>query len=818
MALTGAGGSAIAARSLRVWLASAFLALAGIGVAQAQTVIVQGNRRVDADTIRSYVSGRGAGSLDDIRNQLVGTGLFADVRVTAGAGGAIVVAVRENEVINRVVFEGNRRVTKEVLVGEVLSKDRGAFNPQTVQADIDRIIDVYKRSGRGLAKVSYRIVSLPNERVDLVFTIDEGDKTGVREINFVGNNSFSAYRLRRLMITTEMNLLSFLKTSDVYDPDRIAADEELIRRFYLKNGYADFNIVSTNAVFDPGRTGWIVTITVDEGQPYRVGAVQVESRISDIPADTLRRHLRTAPGDVYNAEAVERSVTAMTTEVVSKGYAFAQVRPTGSRDQATYTVSLTFIVEEGPRVYVERIVLRGNIRTRDYVIRRELDLEEGDAYNKVLIDRAERRLNNLGYFKRVRFSNEPGSTPDRVILNIDVEDQPTGAFSLGGGYSTQDGFIGEVSVSETNFLGRGHYVRVASTLGQRSRGVEFSFTEPYFLDQRLAVGVDLFAKYTDNTAYGRYETRVNGGTLRAGFSITENFGALVRYSLYQTRLKVPNTFKQPFNDCTVPLPGYTALNPDGTALFPNCAFDGEASVAIKEAAGSTITSLVGMTFAYNTLDNNKEPRNGFYADFRPDIAGLGGDSRFFRAATDMRYYHELPWFEDVVGVARLQAGHIMGFGGNNLRLIDHFNLGPSLVRGFASGGIGPRDLNGDPRTNAIGGTTYIGGSVEAQFPILGLPREIGLRGAVFADAGTLFGYKGRRVFDLNFNGTFDCGNPTVQPECVAVKDDKSIRSSVGASVLWASPMGPIRFDYAIATSKGDNDRTQAFRFSGGAKF
>jgi outer membrane protein insertion porin family len=818
MALTGAGGSKMAAKSLRVWLALAFLALAGIDVAQAQTVIVQGNRRVDADTIRSYVTGRGAGSLDEIRNQLVATGLFSDVRVTAGGGGAIVVAVRENEVVNRVVFEGNRKVTKEVLQGEVLSKDRGAFNPTTVQADVDRIIDVYKRSGRGLARVSYRIVPLPSERVDLVFTIDEGDKTGVREINFVGNNAFSAYRLRRLLTTTEMNLLSWLKTSDVYDPDRIAADEELLRRFYLKNGYADFNIVSTNAVFDPGRTGWIVTITIEEGQPYRVGAVQVESRIPDVSSDGLRRHLRVASGDVYNAEAVERSVTAMTTEVVSKGYAFAQVRPTGSRDQATATVSLAFIVEEGPRVYVERIVVRGNIRTRDYVIRRELDLDEGDAYNKVLIDRAERRLNNLGYFKRVRFSNEPGSTPDRVVLNIDVEDQPTGAFSLGGGYSTQDGFIGEVSVSETNFLGRGQYVRIASSVGQKSRGVEFSFTEPYFLDQRLAAGIDLFSKFTDNTAYGRYETRVSGGTLRAGFSITENFGALVRYSLYQTKLKVPNTYKQPYNDCTIPLPGYTALNPDGTPLYPNCAYDGEASIAIKEAAGTTVTSLVGMTFAYNSLDNNKEPRNGFYADFRPDIAGLGGDSRFFRAATDMRYYQELPWFEDVVGIARIQAGHIMAFGGNNLRLIDNFNLGPTLVRGFASGGIGPRDLNADPRTNALGGTTYIGGSLEAQFPILGLPREIGLRGAVFVDAGTLFGYKGRRVFDLNANGTFDCGNPNVQPECVNVLDEKTIRSAVGASILWSSPLGPIRFDYAIATTKADGDRTQAFRFSGGAKF
>ena len=421
--------------------------------------------------------------------------------MTTGGGGAIVVVVRENEIVNRVVFEGNRKVTKEVLQGEVLSKDRGAFNPTTVQADVDRIIDVYKRSGRGLARVSYRIVPLQNERVDLVFTIDEGDKTGVREINFVGNNTYSGYRLRRLLTTTEMNLLSWLKTSDVYDPDRIAADEELIRRFYLKNGYADFNIVSTNAVFDPARAGWIVTITIEEGQPYRVGAVQVDSRIPDVSSDSLRKHLRVASGDVYNAEAVERSVTAMTTEVVSKGYAFAQVRPTGARDQAPYTVSLAFIVEEGPRVYVERIVVRGNIRTRDYVIRRELDLDEGDAYNKVLIDRAERRLNNLGYFKRC------ASATSRVLRLI-------ASFSTSMSKISQRELSRSVVATPRRTASSAKYrfpkptsSAAASTSAspndqsaKKSRGVEFSFTEPYFLDQRLAAGIDLFSKYTDNTA------------------------------------------------------------------------------------------------------------------------------------------------------------------------------------------------------------------------------------------------------------------------------------------------------------------------------
>jgi outer membrane protein insertion porin family len=459
------------------------------------------------------------------------------------------------------------------------------------------------------------------------------------------------------------------------------------------------------------------------------------------------------------------------------------------------------------------------------VIRREFDLGEGDAYNKVLVDRAERRLNSLGYFKRVRVTNEPGTAPDRVIVNVDVEDQSTGSFSVAGGYSTSDGFIGEVSVTESNFLGRGQYVRIAGTYGERSQGIDFSFTEPYFLGYRLAAGVDLFSKYSDQTQYSRYENHVTGGQLRLGLPITEEFGVTARYSLFEQTLKIPNNTGRPFNDCSFPIPGLTPLNPDGT---PNiaCEFNGEASAALKESAGTTITSLVGATVIYSNLDNPREPRKGFYAELKPDIAGLGGDSRYFRVTGDGRYYHEL--FEDVVGIARVQGGHISSFDGQ-LRIVDHFFLGPSLVRGFASAGIGPRDISvSDSRGNAVGGTTYGGASLEVQFPIFGLPRELGLKGAVFADAGTLFGYDGSTRFDVNRNGMFEGTAPgctprapgagDVQAECINVRDSSAIRSSVGASILWSSPLGPIRFDYAVALSEAPGDQTQAFRFSGGSRF
>jgi outer membrane protein insertion porin family len=377
-------------------------------------------------------------------------------------------------------------------------------------------------------------------------------------------------------------------------------------------------------------------------------------------------------------------------------------------------------------------------------------------------------------------------------------------------------------------------VRLAGQYGQRSQGVDFSFTEPYFLGYRLAAGIDLFSKFSDQTKYARYENRMTGGQLRIGLPVTDDFGVTVRYSLYQQDLEIPNDIKQPFNDCSIPLFGYTVLNADGTPNRIFCEGNGEASLAIKESQGETLTSLAGLTFNYNTLDNNKEPRNGFYLEAKTDVAGLGGDSRYFRATGDARYYHEI--WDDIVGIARVQGGHIVGLGDDDLKIVDHFFMGPALVRGFASSGIGPRDISSlDSRSNAVGGTTYFGGTLEMQFPLFGLPRELGLKGAVFADAGTLFGYKGPDTFDVNRNtiiegfGPNGCTlSPTVTQECILVRDNKDIRSSVGASLLWSSPLGPIRFDYAWAVTKDEGvvlngvrvggDRTQAFRFSGGTRF
>ncbi|HEY9216034.1 MAG TPA: outer membrane protein assembly factor BamA, partial [Ancylobacter sp.] len=435
----------------------------------ASSIVVEGNRRVDAETIRSYFATQPGQRLDPAKidealKALYATGLFADVSIS-NRGGRMVVTVVENEVINRVAFEGNKKLKDDQLSSEVQSKPRGAYSKTTVQADTQRIIELYRRSGRYDVRVTPKTIDRGQGRVDLVFEVNEGDKLGVAQIKFVGNKAFSEYKLKEEVTTTETNWLSWIKNTDIYDVDRINSDQELLRRFYLKNGYADFRIVSVTADLDRARDGFVLTYVLDEGPQYRIGSVDVVSGIKDVDPSTIRSALRVQKGQVYNAELVEKSVENATIEISKAGYAFAQVRPRGDRNLETRTISLVFAVEEGPRVYIERLEIRGNTRTRDWVIRREFDLAEGDAYNRVLIDRAERRLRNLGYFKEVKITNEPGTAPDRIILVVQVEDQPTGEFAVSGGYSTTDGFIGEVAISEKNFLGRGQYVRLAGQLG-----------------------------------------------------------------------------------------------------------------------------------------------------------------------------------------------------------------------------------------------------------------------------------------------------------------------------------------------------------------
>jgi outer membrane protein insertion porin family len=524
--------------------------------------------------------------------------------------------------------------------------------------------------------------------------------------------------------------------------------------------------------------------------------------------------------------------------VARRGYPFATVRPRGDRNPQTRTVGVVYVVDEGNRAYIERINILGNTRTRDYVIRREFDIAEGDPYNRALIDRAERRIKNLNFFKSVKIASEPGSAPDRVVINVEVVEQSTGDFSIMGGYSTAEGWLAQVSVSERNLLGTGRFAKATVTYGEYVRGVELNFVEPYFLDQRIGAGVDLFAKQTLANSYLSYGTETVGGTLKFGIPLREDLTFQLRYSLYTQKIQLPSYL----DDCNDLNPDFTSTFPNSAALnagvFPNgtnttanaaynaavaantqtnCLALGQASlpVRVELAAGTTLTSMAGYGFTYNTLDNNKTPTSGLLVTVGQDFAGLGGDVAYMRSTIDFRSYYEV--ISDLVSVVHLQAGNMTGLGGQEVRMLDDFKMGPNLVRGFAPAGIGPRDITVGTANDLIGGTMYWGASLEFQYPFYFLPKDAGIRGAVFVDSGSTWGYKGETSSPSTgeINGIVN----GINCQCgMQYTDSAAIRASAGASIIWDSPFGPLRFDFAYPFLKGPYDRTQWFSFGGGTHF
>jgi outer membrane protein insertion porin family len=832
------------------------------GVASSN-IVVQGNRRVEADTIRSYFKlGPGeqldAAKIDSALKGLYASGLFQDIRISQ-SGGKLVVTVVEAPVIDRLAFEGNSKVKDDQLQSEIQSKPRGSLSRAMVQADVQRIIEVYHRNGRFDVQVVPKIVERPNNRVDLIFEINEGEKTGVKRLVFVGNHVYSDYRLKDVIKTSTSNLLSFLQTTDVYDPDRIEADRDLIRRFYLTHGYADVQVVSATGEYDPAQKGFIITFTIEEGPQYRFGTIDVQSNIRAVDPQSLRSVLRTHKGQVYNGDLVEKTVEDLTVEITKHGYPFATVRPRGDRNVQDRTISIAFVVDEGVRAYIERINIRGNTRTRDYVIRREFDISEGDPYNRALIDRAERRIKNLNFFKNVKIGNEPGSAPDRVVINVDVEEQSTGDFSVMGGYSTAEGFMGQVSISERNLLGTGRYGRAALTYGQYIRSIELNFLEPYFFDQRLSAGIDLFARQTLSSPYLSYGTTNYGTNLKLGVPLREDLSMQLRYSIFWNEINLVSSL----NDCanvnpnfgnTFPTlnainsataagvlaaayPGYNVNNVNSSGSNQsNCLYlNGTAtpiyiaSLPVREelAAGGYLTSLAGYGFTYNSLDNNKKPTNGILLSFGQDFAGLGGNTYYIRSIADFRTYYEV--LSDLIGILHVQGGDMYGLKSgpngesNYVRMLDDFKMGPNVVRGFQPAGFGPRDITSGTANDALGGTMYWGASLEFQYPLFFLPKDVGMRGALFIDSGAEWGYRGETTWPANgeINGvittntgvSYFCGNCAMQ-----YADSAAPRMSVGASIIWDSPFGPLRFDFAYPILKQSYDRTQWFQFGGGTRF
>jgi outer membrane protein insertion porin family len=642
-----------------------------------------------------------------------------------------------------------------------------------VQADVGRIMEAYRHAGRDDVSVVPQIIDRGDDRVDLVYVVTEGGKTTVRQINFVGNKAFGKRQLAAVIKTSATNMLSFLTGGDVYDPDRIAADREQLRLYYRSKGYADADVTSANAEYDPAVHGFTVTFSIDEGPLYHFGDVSVDSKVPGVDTEKLRRVVLARPNAVFDANALEKTNDALAIELAKLGYPFAQATPRSTRDAAAQRIDVAFLIEQGPRTYVERIEIHGNTRTRDYVIRREFDIAEGDAYNKSLIDRAERHLKNLNYFKSVKITHKPGSVQDRVVLDVEVEEQSTGDFSISGGYSTTDGVLAEVKVGDRNFLGSGDAVSSSITYGQYARGIDLSASDPYFLGTRISAGVELYDKQNDSSPYQSYGSNVYGATLQFGTPITEQVGVQYHYSLYNQNVTI-----------------------DPTSLV------GTPSLPIQQAAlaGPQWVSTVGSTVTYNTLDNNKSPTDGFKAQITQDVAGLGGDVNFLRSTEDVRYYHAIN--DDVVSLVRAQGGYITGWGGQQVPLLNSFFGGPTMVRGFAPYGFGPRDLTPGSTMDNVGGTMYWASTLELQSAIPGVPKEYGLKASAFVDAGSVFNY----------------GGPTVFPgstQSLQVANSNIIRSSVGMGLTWDSPFGALTIDYALPLTKAAYDVVQPLNFTAG---
>ncbi|SRR5665213_819264 len=740
-----------------------------------RTILVKGTQRIEAGTVLSYLAFRQGDNYDEqvIDNSLktlFATGLFADVKFGWDApSGTLTINVVENPIINQIVFEGESKVSEKDLTKEVQLKPRTVFTRNKVQADVQRIIELYRRNGKFAATVDPQIIQRPQNRVDLIFSISEGPTTGVARISFIGNKVFDDDTLKEQIATEESEWYKFLSSNDNYDPDRLTFDREQLRRFYLKRGYADFRVVSAVAELSPDRLSFYITFTVDEGPLYHFSKVEIDSKIAELTPTTLRPLVPVQDGSIYNAELIDKSIDALTNAAGTKGYAFAEIHPRVRRDRDTHTIEVIFNIDQGPRVYVEKINISGNNRTLDKVIRREFRLVEGDAFNRVLLDRSRTRIKGLGFFKDVDIKNAPGSQPDRTVLNVKVTEQSTGELSVGAGYSSTSSFVGQFSYTERNLFGRGQYVRASIQLSTISKEFALNFTEPYFLDRPLAAGFDL-EKVLTNFDQADYFSDTTAAGLRLGFPTSEYASVSLRYTYRIDRIS-------PFSG---------------------------APQAILLAAGTENTSSIGYTYGYNTLDDPIKPRNGMTFSISQDFAGLGGSLKYLRSVATFTAYR--PIFDDTfVAKFAFNAGYIGGYAGQHVRLNERFFMGGDSFRGFALAGIGPREINVSGSQNAIGGEAYAIGTAELRIPDF-LPADYGISLSLFSDFGTLGHVAGEA-------GISSCGS--VGPNVPCVRDNMAFRASGGLAIGWKSPFGPVEIDLGLPIVRTSYDKAQIIRFSAG---
>ena len=807
-----------------------------------QTIAVEGSQRLEPDTIMSYIKLRigqpySEAAADEALKDLYATELFADVQIRNNAGN-VVITVKENPVINRIVLEGNKRIKDDKITPEIKLAPRQIFTRSKVRADVARIIELYKRQGRFAATVEPKMVQLEQNRVDIVFEITEGPKSKVRQINILGNEVFSDGDLRSEMVTKQARTFRFFSSKTSYDPDRMAFDQQKLRQFYLTEGYADFRVVSAVAELTPDKKDFIITYVVEEGKRYKFGDVKVDSQLRDFDGEQLAKALPMKAGDWYNAKLVEDTIEKLNETAGAFGYAFADVRPDYNRDKDNLTMALTFRIAEAPRVYVERIDVNGNTLTRDKVIRREFRLAEGDAFNSLQVKRSSNRIKSLGYFQeKFEVEQKPGSAPDRVVLEANVEEKPTGELQLSAGFSSLESFILSGSIQQRNFRGRGQTVGLSLSYSKYSKSAQVSFTEPYLFDKNVSAGIDIYRRdynsfnYVNNDRNTLYKQATTGMQLRAGVPLTEYLSAVARYT---------------FN--------YDQVTLDQGAYYTNGLCDRfKAGPYLCDAIGNRVTSMIGASLIYDKLDNRARPTNGHTATVSADFAGLGGSVRYVRLRFNAAKYWNLGsnWIFSVSG----EGGAIKALsnarssatpgprGADDILLTDRFYLGEPQIRGFDIRGVGPRvirqpyladgvTLNPDRNSwtdDAIGGRYYYLAHAELEIPLGAGARELGIRPSIFADVGAVWGVREPMTNDILYYDratgalTDSPGDPN-NPNTLAFKErfggnSPRPRVSVGIGFNWNSPMGPFRIDFAKALLRDKEfDDTKSFTFNVGTQF
>lgn len=741
-------------------------------------ILVRGNQRIDQTTILSYLPIQPGDTVDpqvlDVAvRTLTRTQLFADVQLGIQPNGDLIVEIVENPIINQVVFEGNSAIGDTKLTEEVTLKPRGIYTRARIQEDVGKIVELYRLSGRIGATVTPKIVQLDQNRVDVVFEINEGPETGVRAITFLGNEAFSDNELREVMVTKQSQWWRLFGTTDNYDPNRVDYDREQLRKFYTNRGYYDFRVISAISELSPDDSAFAITMTVDEGDRYNFGNVEVVTENDRLNPDFLRALLPIRSGDLYESDKIESAVDALTFAAGSAGYAFVEIDPEYTANPETDTVDVTFRVREGQRVYVDRINIIGNTRTLDNVVRREMMLSEGDAFNRTLLERSRNNLRGLGFFKDVTVEEARGSAPDRSVVNVTVQEQPTGELSVGAGFSSVDSFVLNLGITERNFRGRGQNVVARVEWGSLRQQIDFRFTEPKFLGRDLRAGFDAFHSRYDLSEYSSYDYRSTGGGLRLSYPLNGYTLLSTRYFLKSDEIIVPSNY---------------------------CAVGGSGSTALCDQVGSFLNSSAGYTLLVDRRNDPIRPTRGWTGSLRQDFAGIGGDVNYIKTEADMSAYWGIS--PEWIVTATASTGYVTGWGGDPIRINDRFFKGGNSFRGFETAGMGPRDLL---TTDALGGNFYAIGSLELTVPNY-LPEEYGIRTSLFADVGTL------GVLDDRYTVT---STGATDPNIV---DELALRASAGVSIHWRSPMGPIRFDISKVLGKEDYDKTESFRFSTSTQF